>query len=71
MDEARDYLAALQSYLSPDIRQLPEERQLEYLSELLSHHHRHHRYRSAIVARMLVAMRAPGLRDKFTYVYKS
>ena len=51
MDEARDYLAALQSYLPPDIRRLPEERQLEYLSELLSHHHRHHRYRSAIVAR--------------------
>ena len=46
MDEARDYLVALQSYLPPDIRRLPEERQLEYLSELLSHHHRHHRYRS-------------------------
>ena len=46
MDEARDYLAALRNYLPPDIRRLPEERQLEYLSELLSHHHRHHRYKS-------------------------
>lgn len=49
MDEARDYLAALRSYLPPDIRRLPEERQLEYLSELLSHHHRHHRYKSTVI----------------------
>ena len=49
MDEARDYLAALRSYLPPDIRRLPEERQLEYLSELLSHHHRHHRYKSNVI----------------------
>jgi len=44
MDEARDYLALLQGHLPPEVRRLPEERQLEYLSELLSHHHRHHRY---------------------------
>ena len=44
MAEARDYLVALRDHLPPDVRRLPEEKQLEYLSELLSHHHRHHRY---------------------------
>ena len=42
MEGTKDYLEALRPHLPPDVLQLPEERQLAYISELLSHH-RHQR----------------------------
>ena len=35
---------SLQAYIPAEVKTLSIEKQVEYISELLSHRHRHHRY---------------------------
>lgn len=50
MEGTEDYLEALRSHLPPEVLRLPEEAQLEYISQLLSHQHRHRRYGRAVTS---------------------